>query len=174
MFEAKKFIKDNDIKIFSDEMLNKAKADVLYAIVEASKPENTIELDSLTTISTTNEKANDVAYVIETPKTRNMDKANLIYANFNIEETKSVTPSIGDFDNIVNSESSDKQKIILGSRMFGKSKIVEALIDHFDTVEEQCKIDYEDVDLFSAKKRKNRLSQMGKSSYGPQKLHRKK
>lgn len=35
-------------------------------------------------------------------------------------------------------------------------------------------VEHEEVDLFTAKKRKNRLSQMGKSSYGPQKLHRKK
>lgn len=35
-------------------------------------------------------------------------------------------------------------------------------------------VEHEVADLFTAKKRKNRLSQMGKSSYGPQKLHRKK
>lgn len=42
------------------------------------------------------------------------------------------------------------------------------------TVAPDKEVDHEDVDLFTANIRKNRLSQMGRSSYGPQKLHRKK
>lgn len=156
--------RSDTVFVITNEMEAKAIADVTNAIKENSSLENTIALDSYTPINTTAATTEYSVNISETPITT--DFSDILLNSPSVVAVK-VHPDY------TNSNPNIKHRIVIDPSMKNLKDIREVFKDVAD-MELEPYVEPEDVDLFSAKKRKNRLSQMGKSSYGPQKLHRKK